>query len=241
LFLAIPNFISVFASPLFGMMVDRHGRALMWICIASIMMIISMLLFLANAMGWFFLHPIPLMIWQGTGYALGASAIWPSLSHVVPEKICSTAYGTMTSIQNVGMAIFPMVIGYLQAADGIKGHTLQYTLPILIFIACEVISFALAFLLLGLDKKLTSGRLNATHAERKHMEQRSRLVEQQSQLEAAQTHAREKIERMKKATDEQRQLLVRDISTSRLAYYNRIGLQIKTEPRPAVVFRPSFM
>ena len=36
-FLSIPNFVSIIASPTFGYLVDRKGKALIWIIIASLM------------------------------------------------------------------------------------------------------------------------------------------------------------------------------------------------------------
>jgi len=167
LYLAIPMFVSVFASPCFGILIDRTGRALYWISLASTMMIISMLAFLANANEWVFIPPPALMVWQGIGYAMGAASIWPTLSHVVAPELLSTAYGAMTSIQNVGMAVFPLIIGEIQEAPSIEHKKLKYTIPILIFIFCEGVSLFLAFLLLGMDKKFTGGRMNSTFSERK--------------------------------------------------------------------------
>ena len=169
-FLAIPNFVSIVMSPLFGALVDKVGRALYFIMFASTMMICAHVAFLGNANEWWEIHPAFVFGWLGIGYSMGAASIWPILSHIAPLKILGTAYGCMTAMQNAGMAIFPQIIGVLQDSSAIKAHGLVYTLPLMIFVGAEIVSFSLAVLLLGLDKKFTKGRLNASHAERKARE-----------------------------------------------------------------------
>jgi MFS family permease len=166
LFISIPNFVSVIASPMFGMVVDRKGRALYLVLVAAIMLVIGHIGFLANAMEWIEIHPTILMTWVGLGYSLGAASLWPILSLVVEDNVLGTAYGLMTAIQNIGLAIFPQAIGALQDKKGIAGTRLEYTLPIMIFIACAGIAFFLCLILLGVDRRSYEGRMNASSAER---------------------------------------------------------------------------
>jgi len=166
MFLSIPNFVSIFASPMFGRVVDKKGRALNFLLIASTMMIVAHILFLGLANGWFLTSPVPIMIWLGLGYALGAASLWPTLGCCVEPKMLGTAYGMMTAVQNFGMALFPMTIGFLQDANGISGTNLQYTLPILIFIGCEGAAFVLTFILLGVDQRQNNGAMNASAEQR---------------------------------------------------------------------------
>jgi MFS family permease len=165
-FISIPNLVSIVGSPAFGKLVDYFGRALWFIVAASLMLVVGHVLFLGNANEWFEISPIPIMIWVGIAYSMGAAAMWPILSYIVPTSILSTAYGTMTALQNAGLAIFPQIIGALQDAQGISGTKLVFTLPLVIFISSALISAGLTTLLVALDRRYTEGRLNASGAER---------------------------------------------------------------------------
>lgn len=113
-FIFIPNFVAIFASPLFGKIMDKIGRSLWVLILASAMMIMAHIAFLAILERWFFIHPAIIMTWIGVAYSLAASSIWPLLPFVIPQRMLGTAYGAMTSIQNLGLAIFPQLIGFIQ-------------------------------------------------------------------------------------------------------------------------------
>jgi len=162
LFISIPNFVSIVASPTFGFLIDKMGKALYWMLWACFMLIVAHVCFLGNANEWFEIHPIVIMIWLGFGYAMFAASIWPLLPFIVPAKHLGTAYGAMTAIQNVGLAVLPQIIGALQGASGIKGTTWEYTIPIMIFAGCASIAAFLTVGLLLLDKANNEGRLNAS-------------------------------------------------------------------------------
>lgn len=163
LYLAIPNFVAIVASPLGGAMVDKVGRALMFVALACIMLICAHVFFLALAYGWVSYSPVPIMIWLGITYSLGASCLWPILAFVVDKDALGTAYGCMTSVQNLFLAVFAVIIGQLQ--DWAKPRVLEYTLPIMIFIGCAVIAFLLTIVLIALDAA-RGGKLNASSDER---------------------------------------------------------------------------
>lgn len=172
LFLSIPNFVSIFASPFFGGLVDRKGRALIFIMVASVMLIVAHVGFLSNALEWVNIHPIIIMLWLGIAYAMGAAALWPTVALIVPANLVSTAYGCMTSVQNLGLALVPLIIGTVQSMDGVQGTSLKYSIPILIFIGCGVCSFFLALINLILDTKAGGGVsiMNAKASDRKRIQ-----------------------------------------------------------------------
>jgi len=160
LFLSIPNFVSIIASPTFGFLIDKMGKALYWMIWACFMLIVAHMCFLGNANEWFEINPIPVMIWLGIGYAMFAASIWPLLPLIITPRYLGTAYGTMTAIQNVGLAVLPQLIGYLQDAN--KGNALEYSLPIMIFVACATIAAALTACLIFWDKATMGGKLNSS-------------------------------------------------------------------------------
>jgi len=166
LFMAIPNFVAIVGSPLGGYTVDKMGRALIFIATACLMLIGAHVFFLALGSGWVDFTPIPVMVWLGLTYSLGASCLWPILSFIVEKEALGSAYGMMTSMQNLFLAVAALIIGHLQ--DWAKTHrpgVLQYTLPIWIFIGCAAVAFVLTLLLIVLDKR-RGGKLNASAEER---------------------------------------------------------------------------
>lgn len=172
LMVSIPNFVSIAASPLFGAVVDKRGGALSLIAVASVMMVLVHIGFLASAYEWVNIHPTILMTFLGLAYSLGAACMWPILSLVVEERLVSTGYGVMTAVQNLGLAVFPMLIGKLQDAAG-PHSKLKYTLPILIFIGCEGVSLLLTLTLIGVDKVKHGGLMNMSSVKRVELEKKS--------------------------------------------------------------------
>eukprot|EP00276_Gloeochaete_wittrockiana_P025267 CAMPEP_0184370298 /NCGR_PEP_ID=MMETSP1089-20130417/162740_1 /TAXON_ID=38269 ORGANISM="Gloeochaete wittrockiana, Strain SAG46.84" /NCGR_SAMPLE_ID=MMETSP1089 /ASSEMBLY_ACC=CAM_ASM_000445 /LENGTH=555 /DNA_ID=CAMNT_0026712879 /DNA_START=102 /DNA_END=1769 /DNA_ORIENTATION=+ len=166
-FISIPNIVSIIASPLFGFIIDKNGRALWFIFFASLALVIAHLGFLYNAIaaaGSFLIPPAALMIWMGFAYSAGAAALWPILANIVHESLLATGYGTMTSLQNLGLAAAPLVVSLIQGH--ISDHTWHYAAPIIVFILCALTSAALTLLNIFLDKKFTDGRLNASGRQR---------------------------------------------------------------------------
>lgn len=186
LFISIPNFVSIIAAPMFGFIIDKFGRSIFWIILSSGMLVVAHVMFLGNANEWFFVHPIPIMLWLGVGYAMLASSLWPLLPYIIKPNMLGTAYGAMTAVQNAGLAIFPQIIGALQGASGIEHTRLQYTIPILIFIACTGIALGLGWFLLVVDKARHAGILNATGEEKQAWRDRrdAAVAEQEALISA---------------------------------------------------------
>lgn len=149
-FLAIPMFVSIFAVPMFGKLVDSQGRALTCITIGSLMLATGHFSFLGLACEWYDVNLIPIMIWLGIGYSLGASSIRTIVSLIVTDKrLTATIYGCMASVQNIGLAIVPLIIGKLQENEDIK-----YTIPIILFIGSALITVLLTLYLRTRDPTL---------------------------------------------------------------------------------------
>lgn len=169
-FIAIPNLVSIIGAPGFGKLVDKFGRALVFLIAASLTLCLGHVLMLGNALEWWVINPIPIFIVIGIAYSAGASSIWPILSYIIPTKMISTAYGTMTSIQNTFLTIFPLITSaILTALHDSKGG---FAMTIAIFVACALVAAGLSLLLIGLDLKYTEGRLNMSGADRRALRQR---------------------------------------------------------------------
>lgn len=105
----IPFFTIVF-TPLFGALVDRTGRATLWMTVGSALVLISHLIivFAPRGVAEYGYVSIALL---GIGYSLVPSAMWPSVPKIVPEKNLGTAFSLIYWIQNMGMMIVPIFIG----------------------------------------------------------------------------------------------------------------------------------
>jgi MFS family permease len=104
---------AIFATPLFGYLVDRVGRR-------SIAMVLGSLLLLA-------VFPTLLFtrwdlwvttIMMGITFSLVPAVLWPSVPYVVNEDRLGTAFGLMTMIQNIGLTLFNLSAGALNDWGG---------------------------------------------------------------------------------------------------------------------------
>jgi len=158
-FIAIPNFVAIIASPMFGYIIDKTGRTLLYCGVAGVMQVLAHLAVLAIALKWFTINPIIIMLWIGFAYSMYAASIWPILPFIIKEEMLGTGYGTMTSVQNLGLAVFPQIVGYImQHVPGEK----KFIGPIFIFIGCAGLSVGLTVMLFIIDRAATGGVLNAT-------------------------------------------------------------------------------
>jgi hypothetical protein len=105
-YLSFYQITSAVASPVIGLVVDAVGRNTYWLilacsCFASIHVVFMTTMIPAPA----------LMVLMGAFYSFLVSGLWPSIPWAVPDNVVGIAYGAMTSIQNIGLASFPMLAG----------------------------------------------------------------------------------------------------------------------------------
>lgn len=100
--------VAAFASPVFGYVVDRTGRNVMWVfgSIAITILAHSLLAFT-------FLSPYYGTIIMGFAYSMLASSLWPLVALIIPEYQLGTAYGICQSVQNLGLAVVSMFAGVI--------------------------------------------------------------------------------------------------------------------------------
>ena len=153
----IPFFTVVF-TPLFGALVDKVGKASLWMICGSLMVLAAHLILCFAPEGVPFWGYFSIAI-LGVGYSLVPSAMWPSVPKIVPEKNLGTAYSLIYWIQNMGMLLVPIAVGrifnaHTGAAAAVRA---EY-----IFISLGCVAVITALLLrssaskhpeLGIDKK----------------------------------------------------------------------------------------
>jgi nitrate/nitrite transporter NarK len=122
--------ISMFTTWFFGFIVDRIGKRATMMMIGSLVMIPTHFL-----MGYSYLSPWIPMIVLGISFSLVPASLWPALPLMVKEKQLGTAYGVIAMVQNVGLFIFPLLVGLIRDKTG------SYNPAMLMFSVLGVIGF----------------------------------------------------------------------------------------------------
>jgi MFS family permease len=114
--MSIPYFISAVISPFLGLLVDRLGkRAVVAALAPALLVVVHLSLGLVDAAALPGMYPL---MGQGLAYSAFAAALWPSVPYVVDEHLVGTAYGVITAVQNLGLAVFPMGAAAIYDASG---------------------------------------------------------------------------------------------------------------------------
>jgi MFS family permease len=108
--LAMIPFFTILFTPLFGALVDKVGKATVWMIVGSALVLLSHLIitFAPQGVPMYAYVAIALL---GIGYSLVPSAMWPSVPKIIPEKNLGTAYSLIYWVQNLGMWAVPIYIG----------------------------------------------------------------------------------------------------------------------------------
>ncbi len=139
-------FASMVLAPFAGQLVDRIGKRATLMIIGSLIMIPSHLI-----MGVTRLYPVYPMIALGAAFVLVPAAMWPSVPLIVRKERVGTAFGLMTAIQNIGMALFPLLNGLL------RDLTHAYTSSMLMFTSLGFFGLIFAMLLKRADVREGGG------------------------------------------------------------------------------------
>ncbi len=113
---------AMFATPLFGLLVDKVGKRALFMVLGSFLL---MPVYLMMAY-----HVTPLwvpLVMMGLAFSLIPAVMWPSVAYIVEERRLGTAYSVMTLIQQIGVAGMNWLIGrtndvYQASASNPMGH-----------------------------------------------------------------------------------------------------------------------
>jgi hypothetical protein len=111
--MSIPYIISACLSPFLGGFVDKFGMRAVIATIAPAMLVI-----VHAFLGFTSTSPIGPLVGQGLAYAGFAAVIWPSVPLIVPQRLVGLAYGVAFSIQNAGLASFPLIVAAIYTDNG---------------------------------------------------------------------------------------------------------------------------
>ena len=143
----IPFFTVVF-TPLFGILVDKIGKATTWMITGSVMVFVAHII-IAFAPGEAIFGYLGIAI-LGVGYSLVPAEMWPSVPKIVPEKNLGTAYSLIYWIQNMGMMLVPIIVGsILNKFSGVEAAVnAEY-----VFIILGIVAISVSLMLFFSSKK----------------------------------------------------------------------------------------
>lgn len=167
---AVFPLLAVGITPVLGNYVDHKGKAASMLVLGALLLIMCHLtfafilpMFRGNDMGGVFVAYLTILV-LGASFSLVPAALWPSVPKLVDAKIIGSAYALIFWIQNIGLWLFPLLIGKVLdatntdiAAEVAAGTitpeaaaiSYNYTWP-LVMLAC----LGVAALLLGLYLKV---------------------------------------------------------------------------------------
>ena len=112
LMVSLIPFSTVIFAPLFGSLVDKVGKGTRWMIAGSVLVLIAHIIiaFAPEGVSGFGYAGIAIL---GVGYSIVPAALWPTVSKIVPEKNLGTAYSLIYWIQNMGMLLVPVAVGFI--------------------------------------------------------------------------------------------------------------------------------
>jgi len=136
------------ATPVFGLIVDRFGRHALLLVTGSVLLPLSFL-FLASG---------DVALWVssallGVSFSLVPAVLWPSVARHVKGDQLGTAYGLMTMLQNAGLTLANVIVGYLNDRGGASAaHAQGYAAMLWFFGLLSLAGFLFSLLLLRHDR-----------------------------------------------------------------------------------------
>ena len=175
---AVFPLLAVGITPILGKYVDNKGKAATMLMLGSILLIVCHLtfafvlpMFKGNQVGGVVVAFVTILI-LGSSFSLVPASLWPSVPRLVDSKVIGSAYALIFWIQNIGLWLFPMLIGKVlkssnpQIVEQLNTGTIDaetaatsynYTNPLIMLACLGVAAFILGFVLKIVDKKKNLG------------------------------------------------------------------------------------
>jgi len=151
-------------TPFIGFFLDKKGFGATMMLYGAILLTVAHLIF-ALVPSDMFNVPIAIVtiVILGTAFSLVPASMWPSVPKIVDERYLGSAYGSIFWIQNIGLMLVPVLIGWSISASNpgvselvaakVVGAKYDYTVPELIFAGFGVLAIFLSIGLKMVDKK----------------------------------------------------------------------------------------
>ena len=171
---AVFPLLAVGITPILGNYVDHKGKAASMLILGSILLIACHLtfafvlpMFKGNPVGGIIIAYLTILV-LGSSFSLVPASLWPSVPKLVDAKIIGSAYALIFWIQNIGLWLFPLLIGKVldntnpELVEGLKNGTISpeqaaisydYTAPLVMLASLGIAALILGFILKVVDKK----------------------------------------------------------------------------------------
>ena len=159
---AVFPLLAVAITPILGNYVDHKGKAATMLMLGSILLVICHLtfafilpMFKGSAVGGTVVAYVTILV-LGASFSLVPAALWPSVPKLVDEKIIGSAYAAIFWIQNIGLGLFPALIGMVlnnTNPEGTAAHELNYTWALVMLAALGIAALLISVYLKSVDKK----------------------------------------------------------------------------------------
>ena len=171
---AVFPLLAVGITPILGNYVDHKGKAASMLVIGSVLLVACHLTFAfilpqfrGNETGGIIVAYITILV-LGSSFSLVPASLWPSVPKLVDAKIIGSAYALIFWIQNIGLWLFPMLIGKVLdstnadlvsrlSAGEITAEeaavSYDYTAPLVMLACLGIAALLLGFVLKVVDKK----------------------------------------------------------------------------------------
>lgn len=171
---AVFPLLAVGITPILGNYVDHIGKAASMLVMGSILLIICHLtfafilpMFRGNTSGGIIIAYLTILV-LGASFSLVPASLWPSVPKLVDAKIIGSAYALIFWIQNIGLWLFPLLIGKVldktnpKLVENLKNGVItpeqaavsyDYTAPLVMLACLGVAALILGFVLKAVDKK----------------------------------------------------------------------------------------
>ena len=159
---AVFPLLAVLITPILGKYLDHHGKAVSMLMLGSLLLIFCHLtfafilpLFKGSTTGGVVIAYITILV-LGSSFSLVPASLWPSVPKLVDAKVIGSAYALIFWIQNIGLWLFPLLIGKVLDAtnpEGTSATELNYTAPLIMLASLGVAALLLGLVLKAVDKK----------------------------------------------------------------------------------------
>ena len=171
---AVFPLLAVGITPILGNYVDHKGKAASMLVMGSILLIICHLtfafilpMFRGYTSGGIIIAYLTILV-LGASFSLVPASLWPSVPKLVDAKIIGSAYALIFWIQNIGLWLFPLLIGKVldktnpKLVENLKNGVItpeqaavsyDYTAPLVMLACLGVAALILGFVLKAVDKK----------------------------------------------------------------------------------------
>lgn len=159
---AVFPLLAVGITPVLGNYVDHKGKAASMLVLGSLLLIACHLTFAfvlpafkGNEIGGVIIAYLTILV-LGASFSLVPASLWPSVPKLVDAKVIGSAYALIFWIQNIGLWLFPLLIGKVLTAtnEGVTDATqLNYTAPLVMLACLGVAALVIGLFLKVVDKK----------------------------------------------------------------------------------------